>query len=308
MIGSKVRLKFAPGDLDINPQGHGFALFNFGDVRADNIDLAVIDFIHLGHFDQLGALGFTAAHLGIQIGTAHALAFIGRSEGTGNLDRGYAHLQTPDFNGFLYHFLMGYIGHDVLIGTDAGRQDLGDIGIGQGRKTPVDTPGGSAGPIGSDLTQSIHECKDAVLVVMQHLIIIPRLDVAEGHGCPVGKPQGENSRRNIGPERHDTRIPADLNVGFKKLLGHRGVVVAGGQENIQAALLILFHNHLGNFRIRSGPHDGGKPRRGAVHKLNTAFTKHGIIGGPQPDFPGLFIDIFGMQIKIRLIQVAETLL
>ena len=148
----KIRLKFTASDLDINAQRHGLALFNFGDVRTDNLDFAVVDFIHFSHLDQLGALGFTAAHLGIQIGTAHALAFIGRSEGTGNLDRGYAHLQTPDFNGFLYHFLMGYIGYHMLIGTDPGGQDLGDIGIGQGRETPVDTAGGRTGPFGSDFT------------------------------------------------------------------------------------------------------------------------------------------------------------
>ena len=80
--------------------------------------------------------------------------------------------------------------------------------------------------------------------------------------------------------------------------------MAGGQENIQAALLVLFDNHLGGFRIRSSAHDGGKPRGSAVHKLNTAFTEHGIIGGPEPNFPGFFVDIFGVQIKIRFIQIA----
>ncbi len=190
----KIRLKFTPGDLDINAQRHGLALFNLGNVRADNLDLAVIDFIHLGHLDQLGALGLAAAHLGIQIGTAHTLAFIGRSKRAGNLDRRYADFQPADFNRFLDHFLVGHVGHHVLIGTDTGGQNFGNIGIGQGRKTPVDTACGRAGPIGSDLAQGIHKGKDAVLVIQQHGFVIARLDVTKGHGRPVGKTQGKNGR------------------------------------------------------------------------------------------------------------------
>ena len=88
----KIRLKFTPGNLDINAQRHGFALFDGGNIRSDNIDFAVLDFIHFGHFDQLGALGFAAAHLRIKIGAAHPLAFISRPEGAGNIDRGHCDL------------------------------------------------------------------------------------------------------------------------------------------------------------------------------------------------------------------------
>ena len=187
---------------------------------------------------------------------------------------------------------MGYIGHDVLVSADTGRQNLGDVGIGQSRKSPVDAACGSAGPIGSDLSQGIDEGKNTVFVVEQHLIVITRLYIAEGHRCPVGKPQGKNRRRNVRSEGNDAGVPADLNAGFKKLLGHGSVFVAGGQENIQAAFLILFDNHLGNFRIRCSPYDGGKPWSGAVHKLNAAFAKNGIIGGAEPDLSRFLVDIF----------------
>ncbi len=190
----EIRLKFATGDLDINAQRHGLALFKVGNLRADHLDLAVVDFIHLSHLDQLGALGLAAAHLGIQVRAAHTLAFIGRPERAGDLDRRYADLQAADFNRFLDHLLVGHVGDHMLIGADPGGQNLGNIGVGQGRKTPVDTTRSRAGPIGADFAQGIHKGKDAVFVVQQHGFIIARLDVAESHRRPVGKTQGKNGR------------------------------------------------------------------------------------------------------------------
>ena len=83
--------------------------------------------------------------------------------------------------------------------------------------------------------------------------------------------------------------------------------MAGRQENVQAAPLIFLNDHLGNFRIGRRADNGGKPRSGAVDKFNPAFSENGIIGSSQPDFTGFFIDILGMQIKIRLVQVAQDL-
>ena len=133
------------------------------------------------------------------------------------------------------------------------------------------------------------------------------MNVAEGHGRPVGKTQGKNGGRNIGTEWHNSRIPADLNIGFEQLLGHRSVIVTGGQKNVKTASLVFLDNHFGDFGIRCSPYNGGKARCGTVHKLDPPFTKNGIIGGPQPDFSGFFVDIFGVQIKFRLVQVAQRL-
>ncbi len=80
--------------------------------------------------------------------------------------------------------------------------------------------------------------------------------------------------------------------------------MTGGQENVQTAFLVILDNIFGNFRIRRSADDGGKTRCGSVHKLHPAFTENGIIGRPQPDFSSFLIDILGMQIKIRFVQIA----
>ncbi len=190
----EIGLELASGHLDINTQRQGVPFFQIGDVGTVDDHLAVIDLVHFGHLDQLGGLGFAAAHLAEQIGTADALALVGRTEGTRNIDLGDRGLQAADLHRFFNHFIVGHVGHDVLVGADAGGQDLGNVGVGQGRETPVDRTGRRGRPFGVDVTQGVHEGKDPVLVVEQHLFVVTRLDTTEGHGGPVGEPEGEDGR------------------------------------------------------------------------------------------------------------------
>jgi hypothetical protein len=67
-------------------------------------------------------------------------------------------------------FFVGYIGHHVLVGTDTRGQDFGDVGVRQGRETPVDATGCGNTPFGADIAQGVDEGKYAVLVVGQDFL------------------------------------------------------------------------------------------------------------------------------------------
>jgi hypothetical protein len=122
------------------------------------------------------------------------LALKGRAECQGNIDVGDLYLEPPDFNRFLADLVMSYIGHHMLVGTDAGGQNLGNIGVGQGRETPVDTTGCRRAPLGADFSKSFDKREDPILVVVKNRFIISGLNTAEGHGRPVGKPECKYGR------------------------------------------------------------------------------------------------------------------
>jgi hypothetical protein len=72
-------------------------------------------------------------------------------------DRGF---QAADFDGFLHHFVVGHIGHHVLVGADTGGQDFRDVGVGDGGKAPVHTAGRCGGPFGVDIAQGVDKGED----------------------------------------------------------------------------------------------------------------------------------------------------
>jgi hypothetical protein len=79
-------------------------------------------------------------------------------------------LQAANLDGALAPSPRGHIGHHVLVGTDTRGQNLGDVGVGQGRETPVDAAGSRNTPLGADVAQGVDEGEDAVLVVHQDLL------------------------------------------------------------------------------------------------------------------------------------------
>jgi len=287
------------------PRGVGAAFLDLVDVGADDGDLAVLDLVHLGHLDQLGALGFAAAHLAVKVLAAHALALVSRSEGHRDVDRGHLDLQAAHLYGFLHHVGMRHVGHHVLVSANTGRQNLGNVRVGDGGETPVDAAGRGRGPVGADFAQGVDEGEDAVLVVEQHAFVVAGLHPAEGHGGAVGEAQCENGRGNIRPEGHDAGVPADLHPGLEQLLGHRGVVVLSGQEDVKAAFLVLFDNQLGGLGVRCRADDGGKAGGRSVHELDATLAENGVVGRAQPDLAGLLIDLLCVQIEVRLVEVAQ---
>ena len=135
----KVKLHLTAGHLDIDTQWQGVTLLEILHILTNNLHLAIIDLIHLGHLAQLSALGLATAHLEEEIVLADPLAFKCRTIGQRDIYLANSHLEAPDLNGFLGDFIMWHIGYNMLIGTDAGGQYLWNIRISNGRKAPVNS-------------------------------------------------------------------------------------------------------------------------------------------------------------------------
>jgi len=303
----KVGLEFASGNLHEDTERQGVPFLHIFQILTDDRYLAVFYLIHLGHFHQLGTLGLTATHLTIEIAAAYPLTLKGRTEGTRNIDLGDIDFQAANFNGFLANFIMRYVGDNMLIGADTGRQDLRNIGVGKGRKAPVNTAGSSNRPFGTDVAQSINEGEDTVFVIHQHTAVIAWLHTAEGHGGTVGETESKNGGGNVRPEGDDTGIPTDLYTGLKKLLDDGFTVMVSGTEDIKIFLLIILDDHLGDLGIGSGTDDGGKTGSRTVNELYTAFSKNNVVGGTDPDFARIDIRIFSINIEIRLTKNSQGL-
>ena len=81
--------------------------------------------------------------------------------------------------------------------------------------------------------------------------------------------------------------------------------MAGRTENIKVALLIVFHDLLGNLGTGTGTDDGCKARSRTVHKLNPAFTQDNVVGRSYPDFAGFKIRIFVRMVKVGILDAAD---
>ena len=70
----------------------------------------------------------------------------------------------------------------MLVGADAGGQDLRDGRIGDDGESVVDRAGGGGVLFGVDLAERQDEREDAVLVVLEVAAEVARLDAAERQG------------------------------------------------------------------------------------------------------------------------------
>ena len=163
----------------------------FGEIRADELDLAVLDLIHLVHHQVFEGTAVLAAEFDPHVGLADDLAFEGRAirHRYGN----FAHLDfdAAHLDAFLHQALGAFHvvcafdlveGHrdDMLVRCDASGQDLGDDRIGDDREAKVDGAGSGGIFQVIDLAQCQHEGEDAVLVVEQDVACLAALDAAEG--------------------------------------------------------------------------------------------------------------------------------
>ena len=188
----KIGLEFPACYLNINSQRESAAFFNILQIRSINNNFSIFDFTHFRHFDKLGTLCLATTALAVQIRTSNALALISRAECAGDIDLGNRNLQTPDFNGFLNHIFMFDISHNMLVGTDTGRENFRNIGVCKGRETPIDAAGSRCRPFCIHIAKSIDKGEDTVFVVEQHGLVVAGFDPAEGHGCAVGEAKSEN--------------------------------------------------------------------------------------------------------------------
>ena len=174
---------------------------NLGEVRADHLDLAVLHLIHRDHAQVLESPAVLAAELDAHVVLADDLALergaVGHRDGhLVQLDLDAAHLDA------LLHQLLGAVQvvlaldfverhrDDVLVGGDAGGQDLRDAGVGDDGEAVVDGPGGGGVLQVVHLAQRQHEGEDALPVVHQNVLGLPALHPAEGQRRTGGEAQG----------------------------------------------------------------------------------------------------------------------
>ena len=183
------------------------------------VDLAVGDLVHLLHVYELEGRGYVAAELDVHVLLADALALEGGAVGHRDGHLGDLDLEAAHLDRLLYDLIVRYVGDDVLVGADAGGQDLRDVGVGDGREAVVDGPGGGGVLLVVDLAQRQHEGEHAVLVVAQHLREVTGLRPAEGHGRAGGETQRIDRRGHVLAEGNQAGVPAELDVLLQELLG-----------------------------------------------------------------------------------------
>ena len=106
----------------------------------------------------------------------------------------------------------------MLVGADARRKDLRDVGVGDGRESEVDGPGGGGVPLVGHLAEGQHEREDPRLVIEEVAAEVARLDAAETQRRTRRKPQRVNRGRNVRPEGHQARVPPHLDAALRQLL------------------------------------------------------------------------------------------
>ncbi len=89
------------------------------------------------------------------------------------------------------------------------------------------------------------------------------------------------------------------------MLDHGGTVLIGRAENVQAAALVFFHDHLGGFRIGCRTDDGRKTGGRTVDELDASLTENRVVGRTEPDLAGFDVRFFGVQVKIRFLEISQ---
>ena len=292
-----VLLHLASGHLHDDGQGQLGSGRNIGNLRPDDLDLAVLDLVHALGGDPFHHVSAAAAAFQINIVAANPFALEGRTVRHRHRHLGHVDLQAAHLDGPGDDLIMGYIGNHMFIGADAGGQDLRDRRIGDGREAPVDGAGGVGIPFVGHITHRHGEGEDTVFVINQHLAVVARLDAAEGQGDAGGKTHGEDRGGNIRSEGDQAGRPADLDAGLDQLLGETLAVIFGGHEDVEVLLLELGGDFGGDLLGRSRATDGGKTGGGAVDELDAAFPQDDVIGRAQPDV--VIGGVFRLRVEIR---------
>ena len=175
----EIALHLAAGHFDPDRQRHRGAGLDGVDIGADDFDLAIVDLVEIDRGDELEARRDVAAELDMHVALADALALERRA--IGNRDRNLVDLDlaAADLERPFDHRLVGDVGNHVLVGADAGRQDLRDVGVGDDREAVVDRAGGRRVFFVIDFAKGQDEGEDAILVVLQVGLEIAGLDTAE---------------------------------------------------------------------------------------------------------------------------------
>src|SRR4030042_628540 len=207
---------------------------------------------------------------------ADALALEGGGIGDGDIDVRDRHFDSPDFDAAGYQFFVVEFVNDMFIGADAGRQDLGNIGVGNNGEAHVYRT--SAGGIFKvvNLSEGEPEGKYPVLAVFEALSRLARFQAAEGHcrsNCPI---QGIDAADRVPAVRYDVGIPSHFDFFFSKLVDNAPAVGRRTCKHHDAPFLEIANYRDSGFIVRRCSKNGGQPGHPAVHKLNAECTKDSV--------------------------------
>ena len=175
----------------------------------------------------------------------------------------------------------------MLVGADAARQDLRDVGVGDDREAEVDGAGGGRVLLVVDLAEREHEGEDAPLVVEEDLarLLEPaRLEAAEGHRGAAGEAERVDERRGVGAVGDQERLPVHL--------ARRGGGAARpcvsplrvrAHEDEDVALLQVARELLGRLVVRQRADAGGEAGHAAVDELDPLLAQDAVGRGPEPE-------------------------
>jgi len=279
----EVGLHFASRDLDPDGEGEGGTGGNLVNVRSDDLDVAVVDLVQTDGRDKLEGRGAVAAELDLHVRLADALALERRAVGHGDRDLGDLDLAAAYFERALDHGGVWHVRDHVLVGADAGGQNLRNVRVRDHREAVVDGARGGSIFLRRDFAQREHEGEDAVLVVLQVPLEVARLDAAERKRGAVGESQRVDRGGDIAPERHEARLPAELHAGLGQLFGELHAVGATGHEDIKVFLLQFAGDLDGDLLGGRRADDGREAWRRAIHKFDAAFAHDHVVGGAKPD-------------------------
>ena len=206
----EVLLHLAAGHLDQDAHVDRRPVRQVLEARPDHLDLAVLDLVHVDHAQVLEGPAVLAAELDAHVLLAHHFALERRAVGHRDRDFGHLDLDAARLDALLDQ-LLGALqvvlaldlveghGDDVLVGGDAGRQDLRDAGVGDDREAVVDGARGRRVLQVVDLAQGEHEGEDALPVVEQDVLRLAALHAAEGQGRAGGEAHRVDGREGVGP-------------------------------------------------------------------------------------------------------------
>ena len=180
----------------------------------------------------------------------------------------------------------------MLVGGDAGRQDLRDAGVGDDREAVVDRAGRGRVLQIVHLAQRQHEREDALPVVEQDVFGLAALHAAEGQRRAGGEAQRVDRRDGVEAERHDVRVVAHLHPFFHELMDHGAAVDVAAEEDQDVALLQLAHDLDRDLVALGAADDGREAGHAAVHEL---------------DAPGAELDVVNRAVEAaRAVAVAAA--
>ncbi len=286
----EVLLHLPPGHLDDDPHVHVSPLFDVLEAGADDLDFAVLHLVHGSHTQVLEGAGVLAAELDPHVGSAHPLALERAAVGNGDGHLSDLHLDAAHLDAALHQSpgLLGIRlsldvveghGDDVLVLGDAGRQYLGDDGIGDDWEAIVDGARSSGVLQIIHLTQSQGEGEDPELVVEQHSSGLAAFHAAKGQRRAGGEASGIDGGDGVRAEGHDVGIVAHFDTLFHQLMDDAPSVDVAGEEDENVTLLQLPHDLDSRLVGLGSADDGREAGHPPVHQLDAPGAQLDVING-----------------------------